>query len=188
MILTETGIWKIIKGWLDPVVASKVHFTNSLKDMEEYIAPSRVMKELDGEENWQYKYMEPVPGENDKMKDAETRTQLLAAREHLYKEYEELTLKWIHNPEDSGIKPQREAVAAKLRADYWNLDPYVRARTFYDRIGVIQGDKVEPYSKAAPAPAVNGTAAVLETPTAAAAATPAPAAAQGTEHSADDVD
>ena len=28
------GIWKIIKGWLDPVVAAKVHFTSSVEDLE----------------------------------------------------------------------------------------------------------------------------------------------------------
>lgn len=140
-----TGIWKIIKGWLDPVVASKVHFTNNIKDLEEFVAPSRVLKELDGEEDWEYKYVEPIPGENDKMKDTTTRDGLLAAREQLYKDYENATLDWIKNPEDGSHKVQRDSIAAKLRADYWVLDPYLRARSLYDRTGWIQGDKVEPY-------------------------------------------
>ncbi|KAL1861809.1 phosphatidylinositol transfer protein csr1 [Diaporthe australafricana] len=143
------GIWKIIKGWLDPVVASKVHFTNNLKDVEQFIHSSRVLKELDGQEDWTYTYVEPTPGENDKMKDEVTRDGLLAAREQLYKDYEEATLKWIQNPDDATVKTQRDSIATKLRVDYWNLDPYVRARSLYDRTGWLQGEKVDPYPKKA---------------------------------------
>lgn len=142
-----TGIWKIIKGWLDPVVASKVHFTNNLKDVEQFIHSSRVLKELDGQEDWTYTYVEPTPGENDKMKDEATRDGLLAAREQLYKDYEDATIKWIQNPDDKSIKVQRDSIAAKLRVDYWNLDPYLRARSLYDRTGWLQGEKVDPYPK-----------------------------------------
>ncbi|KKY30990.1 putative phosphatidylinositol transfer protein csr1 [Diaporthe ampelina] len=143
------GIWKIIKGWLDPVVASKVHFTNNIKDVEQFVHSSRVLKELDGQEDWTYTYKEPTPGENDKMKDEATRDGLLAAREQLYKDYEDATLKWIQNPNDASVKVQRDSIAAKLRADYWNLDPYVRARSLYDRTGWLQGEKVDPYPKKA---------------------------------------
>ncbi|KUI72279.1 hypothetical protein VM1G_07982 [Cytospora mali] len=153
------GIWKIIRGWLDPVVASKVNFTNNLKDIEEYIPTSRILKEFDGEEDWEYKYVEPIPGENDKMKDEARRDSLLAAREQLYKDYEDATLKWIKSPEDASIKAERNNIAAKLRADYWNLDPYLRARSYYDRTGWIQGDKVTPYpEKTGEAAKANGTA------------------------------
>ncbi|CAN8104929.1 unnamed protein product [Discula destructiva] len=139
------GIWKVIRGWLDPVVASKVHFTNNIKDLEEFIHRSRVPKDLDGDEDWEYKYVEPTAGENDKMSDTATRDGLLAAREQLYRDYEEATVQWIKSPEDATLKAQRDSVAAKLRADYWSLDAYVRARSLYDRTGWIQGDKLEPY-------------------------------------------
>lgn len=127
------------------MVASKVHFTNNLKDLGEFIDASRVLKEFDGDEKFEYKYVEPVAGENDKLKDTTTRDGLVAAREQLYQDYEEATAQWIKSPEDAAIKAQRDSIAAKLRADYWNLDGYVRARSLYDRTGWIQGDKVEPY-------------------------------------------
>ncbi|KAL2210634.1 CRAL/TRIO domain-containing protein [Sarocladium strictum] len=137
------GIWKIIKGWLDPVVASKVHFTNNKNDMSEFIAPSQILKELGGDEDWEYKYVEPVAGENVKMKDVETRDRLVKAREELVKEFEAETLKWIKTPEgEEGkkIKARRDELAAKLKVDYWNLDPYVRARSLYDRTGALKSD------------------------------------------------
>lgn len=142
------GIWKIIRGWLDPVVASKVHFTNNLKDLEGFIPRSRVIKELDGDEDWAFKYIEPTPGENDKLKDEATRDGLLAARAQLYEAYEDVTMRWIRSPGDASLKAQREDIATKLKDDYWVLDPYVRARSFYDRTGWIQGEKVTPYPQA----------------------------------------
>ncbi|KAM5366370.1 hypothetical protein ACJZ2D_010561 [Fusarium nematophilum] len=148
------GIWKVIRGWLDPVVAAKVHFTNNRADLEEFIASDHLIKELDGEENWEYKYIEPVPGENDRMKDTETRDRLLAEREELVKKFEHATREWIRNPEGEQtpqIRAERERIAKLLRDDYWNLDPYIRARTLYDRQGAIQGSgKTDWYSPAKP--------------------------------------
>ncbi|CAH0017510.1 unnamed protein product [Clonostachys rhizophaga] len=144
------GIWKIIRGWLDPVVAGKVHFTNNKNDLEKFIEPSRILKELEGDEDWEYKYEEPIPGENDKMKDTATRDKLLASREDVVKKFEATTLEWIkkHDGTDgSSLKSKREQLATQLREGYWILDPYVRARSLYDRTGVIKpGGSVDFYS------------------------------------------
>ncbi|KAL1839595.1 hypothetical protein VTJ49DRAFT_1338 [Mycothermus thermophilus] len=145
-----TGIWKVIRGWLDPVVANKVHFTNSAKEMEAFIPLKHIPKDLDGEEDWTYSYVEPVENENACMRDTETRDRLLAARAELYKEYEEATLEWIRSAEGSEeakkAKARRNEIADKLRVGYWEVDPYVRARSYYDRIGVLQpGGKLNWY-------------------------------------------
>jgi hypothetical protein len=135
------GIWKIIRGWLDPVVAAKVHFTNNRSDLEKYIEPSQLLKDLGGKSDWTYKYTEPIPGENDKMKDTETRDRLLQQREELVKKFEATTLQWIEHPDgDQGkeLKAKRHQLAAELKEDYWRLDPYIRARSLYDRQGVLQ--------------------------------------------------
>ncbi|KAJ4292919.1 phosphatidylinositol transfer protein csr1 [Collariella sp. IMI 366227] len=134
------GIWKVIRGWLDPVVANKVHFTNSAKDMEEFIPTKHIPKALDGAEDWTYQYAEPVEGENAKMADTATRDRLLAARAKLYQEYEDATMAWIANPEGDkavDIKRVREEIAERMRVDYWGVDPYLRARSYYDRTGVL---------------------------------------------------
>lgn len=137
-------------------MAAKVHFTNNRNELSEFIDPSHLIKELDGDEKWEYKYIEPSAGENDKMKDTETRDRLLAQREELVKKFEHATREWIRNPEGeqgNSTKAEREKLAKALRDDYWNLDPYLRARTLYDRQGYIQsGGKTDWYSKpAAPA-------------------------------------
>jgi hypothetical protein len=163
------GIWKIIRGWLDPVVASKINFTSNLKELETYISSDNIIKEIEGKEDWEYQYVEPLEAENDKMKDSATRDTLLAARELLYAEYEEATIDWIKNhegEEGQAIKARRDDIAKRLRADYWVVDPYIRARSFYDRTGVLgPGGHVEYYPKPAAAsvpqlsaPETNGTA------------------------------
>ncbi|KAK1248116.1 hypothetical protein MKX08_006336 [Trichoderma sp. CBMAI-0020] len=133
------GIWKIIRGWLDPVVAAKVHFTNNKKDLQEFIEPAHVLKELGGDEDWEYKYVEPVAGENDAMKDTETRGKLVGVREKLMKDFEEATMQWIDGGDSKEITDKRGQLATQLRENYWQLDPYVRARSLYDRQGILQG-------------------------------------------------
>jgi len=138
------GIWKIVKGWLDPVVASKVHFTNNNEEMEEFVPRSQIISELGGDEDWSYQYVEPVPGENDLMKDTTTRDKYLVEREGLVKDYEKATLEWIHGTEKTQIR--RNELANKLKEDYWRLDPYLRARSLYDRVGLINpGGKLQFY-------------------------------------------
>ncbi|KAF5876454.1 putative cral trio domain-containing protein [Botrytis fragariae] len=169
------GIWKIIRGWLDPVVASKVQFTNNVEEMSEFVPRSQILAELGGDENWEYKFVEPVPGENDLMKDTATRDKLLKERENIVDAYEKATMEWINSEgKTPDIKTRRTELAKELREDYWKLDPYVRAKSLYDRTGVINpGGKLDfyPKAKAETAPAV-----------AAAAAAPA------VETSADDID
>ncbi|KAK0725302.1 hypothetical protein B0H67DRAFT_481503 [Lasiosphaeris hirsuta] len=190
--LFQAGIWKVIRGWLDPVVANKVHFTNNVKEMEEFIARSQIPKDLDGEEDWEFSYVEPVTGENDRMKDTATRDRLVAARALLVKEYEEATLQWIQHPEGekgAEIKARRAALASRLRDDYWVVDPYLRARSYYDRIGVLQpGGKIDFYPLAKKEVEVEKVAEKVNGAAAATAPIVVPVVVPTAETSADDVD
>ncbi|KAI1646911.1 CRAL/TRIO domain-containing protein [Daldinia loculata] len=155
------GIWKILRGWLDPVVAGKVHFTNTVKDLEEFVAKERLPDELEGTSGYTYKYVEPVPGENAKMKDLETKEKLLQEREALYEDYESKTIEWINETDATkraAIYSERNTIAKSLREQYWHLDPYIRSRSFFDRIGVIKPDGSLDYY---PSKITNGTTATL---------------------------
>ena len=137
------GIWKIIRGWLDPVVAAKVNFTNNVEELEAYIPRSQIIKELGGEVNWDYKYLEPQPGENDLMKDTKTRDMLLEARTADVLGYQQKTFDWIATGSPQ-VNAERDVIAKKLNSNYWQLDPYIRARSVYDRVGYIgRGGKID---------------------------------------------
>ena len=159
-LLIRPGIWKIIRGWLDPVVASKVHFTNNVEELEHFIPRNHIIKELGGEDPWTYQYVEPDADEDKRILDNDTRQKLLQERAEAVKDYESATQEWIRNSRfDHGLQKTRNDLAERLRTGYWQLDPYVRARSFYDRTGMIrEGGEIQYYktsSSSAP-PAHNG--------------------------------
>lgn len=125
-------------------------------------------KELDGEDPWEYTYVEPVIGENPKLKDTVTRDRLLEERESLYDAYEQKTLQWLGTVDAekrTAIKAERAQVAKSLRDGYWVLDPYVRARSLYDRVGILnEGGKLDYYAWNKTPPANGLPAATASTP------------------------
>lgn len=110
------------------------------------------MKELEGDENWAYKYVEPQPDENKPQEDSAKRDELLAERQQLAQELQGATIDWISSTmkkDESALKAavdRRKDLIERLRVQYWQLDPYVRATSLYDRLDVIQGEgKIEFY-------------------------------------------
>ncbi|KAF1362495.1 phosphatidylinositol transfer protein CSR1 [Lizonia empirigonia] len=159
------AVWSIVRGWLDPVVAGKVSFVKNVDELEKFVPRDQIPKELGGAEDWVYKYPEPVSGENDTMKDEASRQAIEAERTQIVSRYESTVLEWVRGgTQGSSIEErrrERDTVAEDLRQNYWKLDPYVRARTLYDRMGVIsQGGQLAFYPKAAAA----ATAAVPAAP------------------------
>jgi CRAL/TRIO domain len=142
------GIWRVIRGWLDPVVASKVHFTNTGNDLEKFIEPSLILKELGGANPYEYTYSDPTDGENAVMKDEESKKALLEERTALAEKYEEVIKEWVKSEKDvdgswEELKQKRNGVAEELKKNYWKLDPYVRARSVYDRNGEMKSQNPE---------------------------------------------
>lgn len=140
------GFWKIIHGILDPVVASKVHFITGAKELEKLVPKSQILKEIGGEEDWDYEYIEPLPQENDRLKDTATRDVILDERKSLGDELFSVTSNWISQVDVESSLSRRDEVIKSLSANYWKLDPYVRARSLLDRTGVIkEGGKIDFY-------------------------------------------
>ena len=134
------------------MVSSKIHFSNNEKDLEQYIPYDHIVKELNGGDNYEYKYIEPQPDENKLMEDTSTRDSLLAKQKELTDSLEKSTIEWVF----AGYKGNKDAKEAankdrkdtikKMESLYWELDPYIRARSLYDRLGVIQpGGKIDFY-------------------------------------------
>ncbi|KAH4031339.1 hypothetical protein HBI46_169390 [Parastagonospora nodorum] len=160
------AIWSIIRGWLDPVVAGKVHFAKNIDELEKFVPRNQIPSELGGDEKWTYAYPEPVPGENEKMNDQATRTALEGERADVVKKYENTVVQWIHEGDGDleEKRKERNGVAEELRQNYWKLDPYVRARTLYDRMGMLsEGGQLAFYPKAQTTPAPPAAAARVST-------------------------
>ncbi|KAF6219321.1 hypothetical protein HO133_005146 [Letharia lupina] len=141
------GVWKLIRGWLDPVVAGKVHFTKNVEELAEFVERSHIIRELGGDDPWTYQYVEPVAGENKLQSDGVTRQRLLDERAAVVKDYEATTQQWIRDPNSThALQQRRSELTNRLRTGYWELDPYLRARTLYDRTGIIrEGGQIQYY-------------------------------------------
>ena len=82
------------------------------------------------------------------MEDQDGKGRLLAERKELVKRFEDETIKWING---EGGRDERDSLAQKLGDNYWALDPYLRARSLYDRFGVIgPGGKIDFYPERKP--------------------------------------
>ena len=132
------------------MVAGKVHFTKNVEELAEFVERSHIIKELGGDDPWTYQYVEPVAGENQLLSDAVTRQRLLDARAAVVKDYETTTQQWIHGPNSTdALQQKRSELSKQLRTGYWELDPYLRARTLYDRTGIIrEGGQIQYYGSA----------------------------------------
>lgn len=129
------------------MVAGKVHFTKNVEELAEFVERSHIIKELGGDDPWTYQYVEPIAGENKLLSDTATRQRLLDERAAVIKDYETTTQQWIHDPTSTdALQQERFELTKRLRNGYWELDPYLRARTLYDRTGIIrEGGQIQHY-------------------------------------------
>lgn len=157
------GFWKIINGLLDPVVASKVHFVTGARELEGLVPAEHIIKELGGPEDWEVKYIEPTPNENERLRDTAARDAILEERKALGDELFSMNAEWITGSGGDSLNSRRDVVIQQLSNNYWRLDPYVRARSLLDRTRVIQeGGKIDFYPGPEAVPEVVVTSEVDE--------------------------
>ncbi|KAL3473216.1 CRAL-TRIO domain-containing protein [Aspergillus californicus] len=163
------GVWRIIKPWMDPRMVARIEFTWTVADLERYIDRDQIIADLGGDEEWEFEYTEPEPDENQAMKDYAARDALLAERQTLGDEFLNATSRWISSArgddpmELQETTAQRKQMIKQVRKNYWDLDPFVRARNCLDRSGVIQeGGCIEIYPTPRPLPVQIQTAKILQ--------------------------
>lgn len=110
----QTGIWRAIKPWLDPVIAAKINFTNN-KDMLQHIPADNLQKCYGGKDTWEYKYIHPVEGENASMDmsveaNVQARDKLQAERDELVGKFESATVQWA-------VSGLNQEAASKVKVD-----------------------------------------------------------------------
>ena len=128
------------------MVVSKIHFTKSVEEVETYVPRSSIPKSMGGDDDYEYEYIPPVEGENEKMKDATTRDSLLAVRLQHAQDFQDATIDFLTatGDEAKALREKRHAIAEKLSENYWLMDPYVRARAMVDRQGFVQSPHAKP--------------------------------------------
>ncbi|CAG58366.1 uncharacterized protein GVI51_D00847 [Nakaseomyces glabratus] len=134
-------IWKIIRKWLDPVVASKIVFTKSSNDLKEFIACDQLPEYLEGSNPINLDTYQEIAADHDnQMEDVDTKNRLLSERELIIKQFVDTTIKWIESSnatESQNLLYSRIALGRQLTANYCELDPYIRSRSRYDIDGSL---------------------------------------------------
>lgn len=134
-------IWNLIKNWLDPVVASKIHFTKSIKDLNQFIDSDNLPESIGGNDPYAGEYPDPKPedGHPPKPKDSVYR-QISKQRDENLVKFLETTKRWVEstNPDVSARYLQDKIdFGIEIAQSYVDLDPYVRIPGIYDRNGSL---------------------------------------------------
>ncbi|KAF9573170.1 hypothetical protein EC968_008912 [Mortierella alpina] len=149
------AIWKMISPMLDPVIRAKIQFTNSRKDLEEFVAPDQLManKAYEGEDAVPYQYVPSNPDENKLLhEDSEAKQRAILRRKEMELTFERLTEIWQGQKQlssSAAVIQERHEVGSRMAEVWWAAEPYTRARTVYHRIGAISN----PTTALTPAPA-----------------------------------
>lgn len=127
------SFWKIIKAWLPRDTAAKFVVMSTAEELAKYLPREHIPKELGGPEDWEWKYIEPADDQPE-LTQVEERDRILVERNAIQDEFDRETIAWLAGKDN---KKSRDDLAERLAKNYWVLDPYVRARTVYDRVGMI---------------------------------------------------
>lgn len=134
------AVWKIIKGWLDPVVASKVHFTKTADDLAKFADKKFIPKDLGGNDDYAPKYITPTKENSARLPKDDKFEQLVKERRELTLTFIETTLAWLKAKsakESTELMDLKVQLGAELAQNYLKLDPYIRTRGVFDRDGAI---------------------------------------------------
>lgn len=134
-------VWKLIRGWLDPVVASKIHFTNSVEDLEKFTDRKYIPEFVGGNDKYHPKYVPPTEESAATTPKDEKFEKLIERREELLRYFIETTLAWIKaatKEESTKLMKLKILLGAELAKNYVQLDPYIRTRGQFDRDKTIK--------------------------------------------------
>ena len=133
--------WALIKSWLNASVQRKVRFIRNESELAEFIDPSVLPKRLHGGQP-DFKYIPPT-AEDEAMfaafrEDTIGKAIVEAAHRDAVRNYLEATLKWANGDETVQTLTERKKARKQLRIAFEQLSPYISARTYYHRVGVIE--------------------------------------------------
>lgn len=133
-------LWRLIQPLLDPAVASRFIFTRNNEELHRVIPRERLpVAHFDGLDDWKFNYVPPREGENNLMQDVATKERLLQERRLLEERFDQATRAWMKEP-GHHTSNERDQLAQQLKEQHVRLSPYIRARTLYDRWGVLGSD------------------------------------------------
>lgn len=128
-----SGVWKMIKPLLDPVVAAKISFLK-IADLPQHIAKDKLLAKFQGEDCYTYQYL-PITKKFEP--DSEAVFAALQGRKQACQQFLQQTLVWITSKEVP-VQKEREDIVHKMNDAWWDLDSVAFEPTHYHRRNVVQ--------------------------------------------------
>ncbi|KAJ2401451.1 phosphatidylinositol transfer protein csr1 [Coemansia sp. RSA 2559] len=133
-----SGMWKIIRGFLDPVSAKRSLVVKDINALQTFIDRSQIIKEAGGDLPYVYKYMPPTFEENAKMFDSNGRKDAEDAFSQAVDAFTEETKNWVSESSVSAAgsyaSESRKEAAERFGATAQSLDQYIYARSHFERL------------------------------------------------------
>lgn len=135
-------VWNIIKNWLDPVVASKIHFTKGFDEINKFIDAEHIPADMGGDDDLGNAYDCPTEEHTlPPLTKDDTYRQLRRNRDELHMKFIETTIKWVESTNldvSSRYLKEKILLSYQLSDNYIELDPYIRNPGIYDRRGTLK--------------------------------------------------
>lgn len=135
------GIWKAINPLLDPEIRNKINFCNKSNELD--VIPQYICEDtIGGDQVDVVKWVEPLPGEKEGLdRNDPKRQEMWKSYRDISRDYEEVTKKWIiSDGQDDTLNAERDLQSKRLRLKFIELEPFIRARSMYQRAGIINED------------------------------------------------
>ncbi|KAJ2829402.1 phosphatidylinositol transfer protein csr1 [Coemansia erecta] len=129
-----SGAWKVIRGWLDPVIGCRTQIVKDIESLEIFMDRDQIPISMGGQSKLEYKYVYPTKEGNAKMFDTEGRQ---AAEDEFAKAiaaFVQETKGWVDGsgPSSYNADSRAQAVSA-FDKTAGNLEPYIRAQFLEER-------------------------------------------------------
>ncbi|KAJ2558571.1 phosphatidylinositol transfer protein csr1 [Coemansia sp. RSA 1933] len=133
-----SGIWKVIKGFLDPVSAKRSVIVKDIDALQTFVDRSQVVEEAGGDLPYEFKYLPPTSEENAKMFDSSGRKNAEDAFSQAVDAFVKETKSWTSN-EGASAEGEYASEARKDAAESFGstaqlLDQYIYARSYFERL------------------------------------------------------
>ncbi|CAO3630707.1 unnamed protein product [Cunninghamella blakesleeana] len=128
-------VWSMITPLLDPVVASKIHFTKNINELSGYVPMDVLPDFLTGKSEIKKGTSRPFTPPAGSLNN--TKGPEFAAYESVIKGYIQETQAWIKSS-DPASDPKRKEQALKYRHASISVEQYLRARTTYHDLGLAE--------------------------------------------------
>ncbi|KAJ2822045.1 phosphatidylinositol transfer protein csr1 [Coemansia furcata] len=129
-----SGVWKLIRSWLDPVIAKRTFIAKDIDQLSKFVDRSQIMVDMGGELKYSYSFDYPTEEDNAQMFDAEGRQQAEESLKDAVSAFEKETNAWVSGSGTNSYNVKSRIDAAASFGDAaLKLDPYIRARFATDR-------------------------------------------------------